>query len=426
MLRRPRPNDHGFLRVDPDHPYSFVWDDGTRYFMWGQTYYDLMQDAMVNNNWKTAADKSMAYGMNKIRMRVYAQGGFYGFGNVDHGYPEIVPYAGKAASPNRDNLNLRVLEEAGPGRPIPRFEGDCGRLILLSTYGNATMPGTPEQDERFVKYVLSRYAAYPNVIWDVTNEWASGGKPQVVLQRHWQARCAAAIRGWLTACSCDRCRPIRTRESTSISLALIGRRSLLSNYGPRNDDHLANGDQWGNAGIVKNLGHKMPVVNDEYGYIADQGGVKMTRTQIRQAIWGIATAGGYGSSGDIRIIGSGAKRWTPCKTGEWADAPEYGDLKRMVDFFTANGIEYWKMVSHNELKTAGTRTYVLAEPGRQYVIYAATGGNCSVKLAAGTYDAKRYDPRTGETKDLPAVTGGRVQSFTLPDSNGWVIRLSSQ
>src|SRR5690606_38065973 len=31
--------------------------------------------------------------------------------------------------------------------------------------------GTQEQDERYVRYILARYAAFPNVIWCTTNEW---------------------------------------------------------------------------------------------------------------------------------------------------------------------------------------------------------------------------------------------------------------
>jgi hypothetical protein len=34
----PAPGDHGFVRRDPEHPYHFVYDDGTRYFMFGTTY----------------------------------------------------------------------------------------------------------------------------------------------------------------------------------------------------------------------------------------------------------------------------------------------------------------------------------------------------------------------------------------------------
>ncbi len=418
------PNNHGFLRIDAAHPNSFVYDDGTRNFLWGQTYYDLMQDAMVNDNWQTAIDNSLAYGMNKIRLRVYAQGGFYGFDNVDHGYPDVVPYAGTAASPDRDSLNFAYLQKLDQVVRYLDSKGVTADLILLSTYGNSTMPGTTTQDQRFAKYITSRYSAYENVIWDLTNEWADGGKTQSYFNA-----IGDLVRSndpWLT--QGEQLRPLSIHQNTGIDFRYFGTSwptHAIIQYGPRNNDGYTTGDDWGNAGIVRNLGHNVPVVNDEYGYIND-GGVGMTQAKSRQAIWGIATAGGYGSMGDIRMFGSGATQWTPCKTGEWADAPgEYGDIKRMVDFFTTKNIEYWKMSSQNSLLNFGLRTYVLAETGAQYVVYAAEGGTFSLNLAAGTYEARLYDPQTGGDARIGTVvsSGHRPWRYTMPNTDDWVVYL---
>jgi Putative collagen-binding domain of a collagenase len=83
------------------------------------------------------------------------------------------------------------------------------------------------------------------------------------------------------------------------------------------------------------------------------------------------------------------------------------------------------MSPRNEAKESGERVYVLAEAGKQYMIYAAAGGRLSVVLADGLYAARRYDPRTGEDVALAEVKGG-VQSFTLPDGNDWVIYLRAK
>ena len=163
-------------------------------------------------------------------------------------------------------------------------------------------------------------------------------------------------------------------------------------FKPTSQTKYHHGDQWGNASIVHNRRYNMPVVNDEYGYIGEVKPIEMTPAQSRRVMWGIATAGGYGSSGDWRLFTD----WRPSVTAEWADAEQYGDIKRMIDFFTAKNVEYWKMSSQNSLATEGTRVYVLAETGRQYVIYAAAGGACTVNLAPGTYAVRRYNPRTGD------------------------------
>jgi hypothetical protein len=266
----PVPGNHGFLRRDARHPYSFVWDDGTRYFMFGQTYYELIRTAVAGGSWRTAVDMSQSYGLNKIRLLLY-------------------PWP---------------AQETPYGDSQPFIEGDHDTL---------------------------------------------------------------------------------------------------------------------------NLRHYMPVVNDEYGYIgeyegtADSSSLETPQRRHRSVIWGITTAGGYGSAGDGRVFSDGI----PIFSALWHDAPEYGDIRRLIDFFATREVPYWPMSSRNDLVTSGTRVYMLAERGKRYVIYAAVGGTFSAKLAPGTYAVQRYDPRTGEAVALPQVTGGGSRSFTMPDNDDWVLWLKA-
>ncbi len=134
----------------------------------------------------------------------------------------------------------------------------------------------------------------------------------------------------------------------------------------------------------------------------------------------IYTAGGYGSAGGKYDYARGR----PYLTGaHWQDPAEYGDIQRLVEFFTTKGIEYWKMSSQNALVASGKRVYVLAEPGRQYVVYAAVGGSFSVTIAPETYSARWFDPRTGEEVVLPEVTGGGAVTFKAPDGQDSVLYL---
>lgn len=428
---RPTAGKHGFLRIDVKHPYSFVWDDGTRYFMWGQTYYDVVISALANDHWKESVDKALAYGMNKVRMHVYAQD-FYKPGVEFNGYPDVQPYVGASESPDRDHLNIpywRKLDE------IVQYMGSKGMvadLIVTNPYWDNREFGTDEQNDRFVKYVVARYAAYTNVIWCLANEWNLSAAGNQYKGAYRQNKADFDRMGDILSANDpwraqgEFLRPLSI-HNTTIDFEFFGSSwptYAIIQYGGWNPDY-TNGDQWGNAGIVHNLGHRMPVVNDEYGYVGQINPkppirVNMTRTTLRQAIWGIATAGGYGSAGDFRITPMG----NPEITGDWYDAPEeYGDLKRMIDFFTSKGIEYWKMSSQNRLLNNGTRTYVLAEPGRQYVIYTALGGSFSVDIAAGNYTVQRYDPRRAAVADLGVVSGGGTRSFTMPDANDWVVFL---
>ncbi len=414
--------DHGFLRVDPDYKNSFVWDDGTRYFMWGQTYYDLMQAALVNNNYKTSVDNSLSYGLSKIRFEVYACDI-----PVEHNvYPDAQPYTGTSTSPNRNVLNLTYWQKLDEVVQYMDSKGMVADLIVTNPYRDGRVFGTDTQNDRFVNYVRARYAAYTNVTWCVTNEWnyaTDGTYPQNQADFN---RMGALLRNndpWMT--SGTSLRPLSTHQQTRIDFQFFNAAwptHAVIQYSPRNGV-TNNGDEWGNAGIVYNLGHNMPVVNDEYAYPGEvNDGQLVTQTIHRNAMWGVAVAGGYGSTADFYENPTGTG--IPESTGDWADGPQYTDIKNMVDFFTTTGLEYWKMASHNEL-TSGARTYVLAEPGRQYVAYAAVGGSFSLNLAPGTYSVSQYNPRTGQTTVLANVSGG-TRPFTMPDSsNDWVLRLTN-
>ena len=132
------------------------------------------------------------------------------------------------------------------------------------------------------------------------------------------------------------------------------------------------------------------------------------------------TGGASASTGDKGEYDDGR----PYHSTNWHDRPEYGDVKRLVDFFTTKGIAYWRMSPHNELST-GERDYVLAEPGRQYAVYAAAGGSFRIKLAPGRYTVHRFNPRDGEDTALREVSGG-WQRFAMPDSRDWAVYLEAE
>ncbi len=444
-----KPGEHGFLRTDPKHKYCFVWDDGTRYFMWGQIYDDIVATALATSDkvWQTAIDNSAAHGFSKIRLNVcsdLASSGWTGrdsaWSVLRHGYPYVTVYtASNSQQPNRDQLNLAYWQKLDQIIDYIHSKGLVADLMIVNPYNDNNVFGTGAQNDRLIKYTVSRYAAYDNVIWCLCWEW--GVSSAAAGQKQHKAdfdRFGELVRDndpWLANGAAMR--PLTIHSNTQINFPFFGSRwptEVCIQFGPRNEKYRY-GDQWGNAGIVYNLGHNMPVVNDEYGYINDEGGVTMTRLQSRQAIWGIATAGGYGSQGDWTVYGTGSAKWKPNLTGEWHDAAEYDDIKHLVDFFTTKGIEYWKMSSHNELKSGSSRAYLLAEPGRQYVLYGAKEGTVSLKLGGdngATFLVWKYDPTSGATTSLAPVTGGGTQSWNLAEfgtnavgGSDWVLLITT-
>ncbi len=437
----PKPASHGFLRRDEKYPTSFVFDDGTRCFMLGTTYYAIVCNARAGDRWKESVSNIAKHGMNKVRMNINptrepAKKDFTG-------YPPSSPFTDWAA----DRLDLDHWRAADR---VVRFLGEQGvlaDLIVFPYRRKKADVGTLAQDERYLRYVLARYAAFANVVWCLVNEW----NYSVLPRDYWNkmGRLARAEDPWGN--DGGRLRVLSIHQQTRSdwnfpnepwpSHALLqfgvrnqGKRTRVGDEWkppPEGVQVFKHGDEWGNYSIVRNWTGKYPVVNDEFGYIgepADQsegkqpdGGYRrLTRAKHRNAFWAIVVGGGYGAVGDKNDYQDGR----PYFSANWHDVPEYGDSKRLADCFTARGLDYWKMSPRNELVKSGARVYVLAEPGKRYVIYSAAGGEFTVELPAGKYAARRFDPRTGEEYALPQIAGGGVRKLSCPDPQDWVFHLS--
>lgn len=161
----PGPGNHGPVRVQNVH--HFAYADGTPFRQLGTTAYTWTHrtEGIENQTLRTLADSPF----NKMRMAVLPQ---------DHGIkfmpPSRFPFEG---TPPRDwdvsRFNpdfFRHLERRiGELRDIGV---ECD-LILLHPYGKTWgfHELDADTDDRFVRYVVARLAAYRNVWWSLANEY---------------------------------------------------------------------------------------------------------------------------------------------------------------------------------------------------------------------------------------------------------------
>jgi hypothetical protein len=409
----PASGNHGFLRRDAAHPYSFVFDDQARFFVMGQTYYGLALNALDNGDWQSSVKSSHGYGFNKIRMNLFTwvpgTGAYYGH-----------PYAEPFTS-DHDHVNLTYWQKVDQVISFIESQGMVADLIVF--VDDAAVWGTSAQNDRYLRYAIARYASHHNLTWCVSNEWNYTGQPQSELDH--LGSILAAEDPYASSGGAPRARSVH--QQTRIDFQFFGSSwpaHAIIQYGPRNGVS-SNGDQWGNSGILYNRGHGMPVVNDEYGYIDPNdtytlsSGVKFseTRTTLRNAIWGIAMAGGFGTFGGDNTLFSSTSM--PIFSGDWIDQPGYyGDIRVLTDFF--NGISYWRLAPQNGI-VSGNRVYAFGTSGN-YVVYAAAGGTFTIGLA-GACAMSRLDPRTGALTTLAAKPQGAL-SVTTPDGQDYAYHLS--
>ena len=92
----------------------------------------------------------------------------------------------------------------------------------------------------------------------------------------------------------------------------------------------------------------------------------------------------------------------------------------MVRFFKT--FEWWKTEPHDELVNNGG--FCLAERGQLYVVYLPRGGDVSVQLDPGRYQAKLFNPRSGEYSSAPIAESATWSSPVAPDGEDWVFLLT--
>ncbi|KAA9107691.1 DUF5605 domain-containing protein [Microbacterium rhizomatis] len=279
VVTAPAPGTHGPVRVDGFH---FRHADGTRHRPLGTTAYAWTHQPAEMQEQTLATLGAGPF--TKMRMCIFPKSYLY---NANE--PADFPFVGSLA----DGFDLERFD-AAHFRNLERRIAQLGELgieadlILFHAYdrwGFADLG--PAVDERYLRYVVRRLAAYANVWWSMANEydllWAKD-------EADWE-RLAAVVgaedphghlnsihncrpfydysRPWITHCSVQRVDVYRTAENT--------------------DEWR---ERWGK-----------PIVIDECAYEGDidQGWGNITGEELTRRFWEGAIRGGYVGHGETYL-----------------------------------------------------------------------------------------------------------------------------
>src|SRR5688572_26131191 len=150
-------SQRGFIRIDPSYPRSFKFDNGERFFPFGDTSYGLM--GASKEVIARYIDSRSAHGFNFIRFPAAAPG-FWPFGGserepdfstIDEASMEKLDWVFDYAASRNVNIELIIWGYDGPG-------------------GNG-MWGDAASEELWVDTLVRRYKDRSNLfMWTVTNE----------------------------------------------------------------------------------------------------------------------------------------------------------------------------------------------------------------------------------------------------------------
>lgn len=472
--------ESGFLRRDANQSNRFVYDNGFHPFIWGQTYYDIIPNVRGNGGWMDAINQStQQYYLNKIRMLLYPFGGFY--------YNDSQPFT---SATQHDSINLQhwtgfdqVINKLYNTRD---FNGNriLAEIILFTDSNTRSFGATAAQDDRYVRYAVARYGAFPNVMWCLSNEWQLAEITSLMppspqpsptptndqKETYFTARATTILNNdpWITGQSSQK-RAISihpTNENPVFQLfdqTWPSHAVLQYSVGHRPcDGRLCEfSDEWANFSIVtnfkpsNNMGKNWPVFNDEYGYLntwkRNEGVCLINRSDQRRGMWAIAVGGGYGTFGDNTGTcpdpnNNNATSTPPTIRTDWRPDDAYTDIKNLFLYFnTFLPSNWWQMKANNSRVTqvAGAnsmRVYALEQAGAtptergNYLVYAVPA-NPTNSVAKGLFNVKNlpkgdyltafFNPRTGVQKTPTAKKISKLTStqFSIKPYDDWVFRI---
>ena len=335
----PVPADHGPVRVH--NTFHFRHSDGTRCIPLGTTAYAWTHQGkeLEEQTLRTLAGS----GFTKLRMCVFPKHYLY---NTNE--PELYPFAGSVAAgwdftrPNPEFF--RHLEDRIRDLHALGIEAD---LILFHAYdrwGFSDMG--PAADDRYVRYVVARLAAFQNVWWSLANEydllWSKTGDDW---ERFSQLITANDPYGHLV--SNHNCRDFFDNSRSWIthsSLQRVDRYRTAENV-----------DEW-----RRRWGK--PVVVDECAYEGDldQGWGNISGEELVRRFWEGAVRGGYIGHGETYYSEDEVIFWSKGGVFKGDSPPRVAFLRSILEDGPPDGLE--PLPSEWDLPWAGV-------PHRYYLAY---------------------------------------------------------
>jgi len=380
-VQNANPLIHGGLLVDHDHPYHFVHEDGTRFFLMGYECDWLWALDMGSPNLPTLSpflDKLMAHGFNYILMTAYAHDCPWSKGRTssdDYGPPPMYPWEGNNEQPVHSRFNLAYWRHYDNVVQALHRRGISAH-IMIKVYNK--MVNWPEkgskEDDLYFRWLIARYAPYSNVVWDFSKEAWREPDLEYKLNRLRLIRRHDPYHRLVTSHDDD-----APYDSGTYS-SLVDFQS--------DQQH----SDWHQTILRQRNQNRWPVANVEFGYEHGPKGLSDRTYEVVQPpeevcrrAWEICMGGGYVTYYYTYTA------WDVIRPQDTPRGYTYFSLLR--EFF--EGTEYWLMKPAEELVSGG---YCLANPGKEYVVFLNQPSSFTLRIeeASGPLRSGWYHPFTGE------------------------------
>ncbi|MEO6755511.1 MAG: DUF4038 domain-containing protein [Chthoniobacteraceae bacterium] len=387
-------NVHGVLCVDKAHPHHFIFEDGTRFFMQGYEYdwlWALDMDKPGVPTVEATLDLIAKHGFNYVIINSYAHDTGWRKGKTgpdDFGPSALYAWEGSNEQADHSRMNVAYWQHYDRVMAALAQRGIQAHMLIKVYNKQVKWPAHGSDEEKlFFRWLVARYAAYPNIIWDFAKE--AHNEKDLAYKQDWLK--------WL-------------RENDPYHhLTTVHDDDKANDSGAYDDLTDFRADQghkdWHDVVVRQRERRAWPVANVESDYECGPGGVTdktyreaETPEHMMGTLWEIAMAGGY-----IAYYYT----YTAWDVIRPLDVPPgYAMMKHFGDFWRAT--EFWTLEPSDKLVSAG---YCLANPGREYVVSQKQAAPFTLEIAGATAPLKAewFNLLTGKRAAAGSMSNGTAK-----------------
>ena len=393
---------HGVLRVDPGHKHHFIFEDGTRFFMLGYECDWLW--ALDTRDPKLGTvrpflDKLAKHGFNYVILNTYAHDTGWRKGRTgddDFGPPPLYAWGGTNEHPDHSRLNLAYWQHYDRVIHALLERGMMAHLFVKVYNKKVKWPARGSvEDDLFFRWIVARYAAYPNVVWDFSKEAHNEKDLDYKLGRLRFLRASDPYHHLMTNHDDD------DNNDRGVFDTLNDFRTDQQHSKLRETI------------LAQRQRRAWPVANVEFGYEQGPGGPEdktydstHTPEELVRRAWEISMAGGY-TAYYYTFTAWDVLRPDDTPTG-------YTYFRHLREFFEST--RYWEMAPAENLASDG---WTLANPGREYVVFLQKAGPLTL---SSSRSAALDESRMVQSTDSRAGAGWTYQSRNDTSSTGKLAR----
>lgn len=279
-------------------------------------------------------------------------------------------------------------------------KGITADLVLAGDENHlANLFPTWQQRERYIRYVVARYAAM-NVTWQGVQEFEEYADGRALLKE-----IGLLIKKY------DPYNHPRSTHTNATSAPLAGDGWM---------DYIAYQSSDDQLGAVEHQFYSVPQVNTEFAY-EDSGAGKshphhVSSDEFRRRLWNAAMNGQYPTFGNTGTYG-GLKFSVEAK---YLESPGARAMTAWYDFFART--RHWDLEPYFDVD--GGRA--LALEGVEYIVYVEKPGPVEVLVERHGYDVAWFNPATGEFLKQKDFKGERFTAEPPDKTHDWVLHISRE